>query len=61
MQLPPALAASVGRAAENLPAALWRAFLLSAALVLPIPLGLLALTIAWFYVRRGSSSGVAAA
>ena len=61
VNLPPTLATSVGRVAENLPAALWSAFLLSAALVLPIPLGLLGLTLAWFYARRRPPPGVAAA
>jgi hypothetical protein len=61
VQLPPALAAGVSRAAEHLPAALWGAFLLSAALALPIPLALLGLTFVWFYIRRRPPPGVAAA
>jgi hypothetical protein len=61
MQMPPALAAGVGRTAENLGTAVRGIFLLAAATLLPIPLGLLALTCAWLYVRRRSPPGVAAA
>ena len=54
VHLPPPLAAAAGHAGTNLGAAIRGMFLLAAATLLPIPVGLLALTLAWFFVRQPS-------
>ena len=52
VHLPPALDTMARRATASLTAGLWSALLVIAALVLPIPVGLLVLTLAWLYIRR---------
>ena len=54
VHLPPPLAVAADHAVTNLGAAIRGMVLLAAATLLPIPVGLLALTVAWIYVRRPS-------
>ncbi len=61
VEMPPAMAQGVGRAAIGLSNKIASAFLFAAALFLPIPVGLVVLSLAWVFARQRRRSATAGA